>query len=71
MGSTTAPATPAAPLPTIAETLIHPAFPTAIWNLEPDRKGLTPVAEGRGGPINISWEIHGVGPTKLIVSPSP
>ncbi len=73
MASTTAPVeTPAAkvaPLPTIAETLTHPAFPTAIWDLKPDRQGLTPVAEGRGGPINISWEIHGVGPTKLIVSP--
>lgn len=55
-------------VPTVAETLKHPAYPTTIWKLEPDRKGLVPVAEGRGGPFKISWEIHGVGPTKLIVS---
>ncbi|KAK4033110.1 hypothetical protein C8A01DRAFT_40432 [Parachaetomium inaequale] len=61
-----APRTPPPRVPTVAETLKHPAFPTAIWNLEPDRKGLARVAEGRGGPIKISWEIHGVGPTKLI-----
>ncbi|KAL2133810.1 hypothetical protein VTI74DRAFT_1616 [Chaetomium olivicolor] len=59
--------TPGPRVPTVAETLKHPAFPTAIWNLEPDRKGLVPVAEGRGGPFNISWEIHGIGPIKLIL----
>lgn len=52
------PRTPAAAVPTVAEVLKHPAFPTAIWNLEPDSEGLAPVAEGRGGPINISWEIR-------------
>ncbi|KAK4184492.1 hypothetical protein QBC35DRAFT_505821 [Podospora australis] len=57
---------PGPKIPTVAETLKHPAFPTAIWKLEPDRKGLAPVAEGRGGPLKISWEIHGEGPTKLI-----
>ncbi|KAK4121929.1 alpha/beta-hydrolase [Parathielavia appendiculata] len=60
-----APKTPPPKVPTVAETLKHPAYPTAIWNLEPDRKGLVPVAEGRGGPLNISWEIHGAGPIKL------
>ncbi|KAK0735958.1 Alpha/Beta hydrolase protein [Apiosordaria backusii] len=53
-------------IPTVAETLKHPAFPTAIWNLEPNRKGLCPVAEGRGGPLNIHYEIHGEGPIKLV-----
>ncbi|KAL2024924.1 hypothetical protein VTK56DRAFT_3623 [Thermocarpiscus australiensis] len=53
-------------IPSVADTLKHPAFPTAIWGLEPDRKGLAPVAEGRGGPFNISWEIHGVGPIKIV-----
>ncbi|KAK4197397.1 putative abhydrolase [Triangularia verruculosa] len=53
-------------IPTVAETLQHPAFPTAIWNLEPDRAGLCPVAEGRGGPLNINYEIHGTGPIKLV-----
>lgn len=55
-------------LPTVEETLKHPSFPTAIWNLEPSQQGLLPVAEGRGGPINLSWEIHGSGPIKLLVS---
>ncbi|KAJ4292870.1 hypothetical protein N0V88_005528 [Collariella sp. IMI 366227] len=59
--------TPGPLVPSVAETLKHPAFPTAIWNLEPDRKGLVPVAKGRGGPINISWEIHGSGPVKLVL----
>ncbi|KAK3901563.1 hypothetical protein C8A05DRAFT_16271 [Staphylotrichum tortipilum] len=54
------------PLPTVAETMAHPAFPTAIWDLEPDRKGLVSVAHGRGGPLDISWEIHGVGPKKIV-----
>ncbi|KAL2174807.1 Alpha/Beta hydrolase protein [Thermothelomyces heterothallicus CBS 202.75] len=62
-----APKTPLPPVPTVAETLKHPAYPTATWNLEPDRKGLVPVAEGRGGPFNMSWEIHGVGPIRLIL----
>ncbi|KAK3305655.1 Alpha/Beta hydrolase protein [Chaetomium strumarium] len=60
------PTTPEPAIPTVAETLKHPAFPTATFRFEPDRKGLVPVAEGRGGPVNISWEIHGAGPIKLI-----
>ncbi|KAK4227310.1 hypothetical protein QBC38DRAFT_196148 [Podospora fimiseda] len=57
---------PGPSIPTVAETLKHPAYSTAIWKLEPDKKGLASVAEGRGGPFNISWEIHGEGPIKLI-----
>ncbi|KAK3317815.1 Alpha/Beta hydrolase protein [Cercophora scortea] len=53
-------------IPTVAETKSHPAYPTTIWQLEPDRSGLLPVAEGRGGPFNISWEIHGEGPIKVL-----
>ncbi|OLN92747.1 putative aminoacrylate hydrolase RutD 1, partial [Colletotrichum chlorophyti] len=52
--------------PTAEETIKHPSFPSTIWNLEPDRKGKCPVAEGRGGPFNIAWEIHGHGPSKII-----
>lgn len=44
----------------------HPAFPTAVWHLIPDRQGLLPVAADRGGPIDISWEIHGEGPIKML-----
>lgn len=63
-----APKTPLPRVPTVAETLKHPAYATATWDLVPDRKGLVPVAEGRGGPFKMSWEIHGVGPTKIMVS---
>ncbi|WDK21708.1 glycylpeptide N-tetradecanoyltransferase [Colletotrichum graminicola] len=52
--------------PTVEETMKHPSYPSVIWNLEPDRKGKLPVAQGRGGPFNIAWEIHGHGPVKII-----
>lgn len=54
--------------PSIEEVSKSPAFPTAIWKLEPHQSGFLPVAAGRGGPLNISWEVHGDGPMKLIVS---
>ncbi|KAK1830124.1 Alpha/Beta hydrolase protein [Podospora conica] len=54
-------------IPPVAEVLQHPAFPTAIWNLVPSQSGLAPVAATRaGGPFNLSYEIHGTGPTKLV-----
>ncbi|KAI1461999.1 alpha/beta-hydrolase [Annulohypoxylon moriforme] len=53
--------------PSIEEVSKDPAFPTAIWKLQPHRSGLLPVAAGRGGPLNISWEVHGDGPIKLIL----
>ncbi|KAL6859928.1 hypothetical protein ACO1O0_003952 [Amphichorda felina] len=53
--------------PSIEETTNHPAYPSAVWNLEPDQSGLFPAAKGRGGPVNIAWEIHGTGPTKLLL----
>lgn len=46
--------------------LEHPAYPASVWRLVPTRSGRLPVAEGRGGPLNISWEIHGSGPTKVV-----
>ncbi|KLU88662.1 hypothetical protein MAPG_07647 [Magnaporthiopsis poae ATCC 64411] len=52
--------------PTIEQVLEHPAYPSSIWRLVPTRSGRLPVAEGRGGPLNISWEIHGSGPTKVV-----
>ncbi|KAJ9150343.1 Alpha/beta-hydrolase [Pleurostoma richardsiae] len=54
-------------VPTIAEVMKHPAYPTAIWNLEPTQSGRLPVAEGRGGPFKLSWEIHGQGPVKIVL----
>jgi glycylpeptide N-tetradecanoyltransferase len=56
-------------MPTVAETVNHPAFQTAIWNLTPSRSGKLPVAAGRGGPLNLSWEVHGNGPIHLLVRP--
>ncbi|KAI1404391.1 alpha/beta-hydrolase [Hypoxylon fuscum] len=52
--------------PSIEDVAESPAFPTAIWQLEPHQSGLLPVAAGRGGPLNISWEVHGDGPVKLV-----
>jgi glycylpeptide N-tetradecanoyltransferase len=57
-------------LPSVEDTLNHPAFPTTVWNLEPDQKGVAAVAQKRGGPYRITWEIHGVGPSKLLVRPT-
>ncbi|KAI7781105.1 alpha/beta hydrolase [Diaporthe eres] len=53
-------------LPLVSDVLKHPAFPTATWHLEPTRAGLLPVAEGRGGPLKISWAIHGHGSVKMV-----
>ncbi|KAK0391610.1 hypothetical protein NLU13_1110 [Sarocladium strictum] len=53
-------------LPSVEETLSHPAYPTTVWNLEPDRKGVASVAETRGGPFRVTWEIHGTGPSKIL-----
>ncbi|KAJ4397366.1 glycylpeptide N-tetradecanoyltransferase [Gnomoniopsis smithogilvyi] len=53
-------------LPLVPQVMKHPAFPTADWNLEPTRSGRLPVAQGRGGPLKIAWEIHGSGPVRLV-----
>jgi hypothetical protein len=36
--------------------------------LQPTREGKLKVADGRGGPFDLSWEVHGKGETKLVVS---
>lgn len=53
---------------TAAEVVEHPAFSTVIWDLKPTKKGRCAVAHGRGGPIDIAYEIHGTGPVRLVVS---
>ncbi|KAF4967588.1 hypothetical protein FSARC_4885 [Fusarium sarcochroum] len=53
--------------PSIQETLDHPAYPGTIWALEPHSQGKLSVANGRGGPVGIAWEIHGQGPIKLVL----
>ncbi|KAI0014696.1 alpha/beta-hydrolase [Xylariomycetidae sp. FL0641] len=52
--------------PAAAEISKLPAFPEAIWELQPHQSGLLPVARDRGGPLNISWEVHGEGPIQLV-----
>ncbi|KAI1827136.1 Alpha/Beta hydrolase protein [Xylaria intraflava] len=59
--------TTASPFPSVDEVAKADAFPTTIWQLEPHREGTLPVAVGRGGPINIHWEVHGDGPVKLVL----
>ncbi|KAI2604342.1 alpha/beta-hydrolase [Hypoxylon fragiforme] len=59
--------TTTATLPSLTEVANSPAFPTALWQLEPHQTGLLPVATARGGPFKISWEVHGDGPIKLIL----
>ncbi|OAP60992.1 hypothetical protein AYL99_05996 [Fonsecaea erecta] len=52
---------------TAAEILVHPAFDTVDWHLEPSRSGYCEAAQGRhGGPFNLYWEIHGKGDVKLV-----
>ncbi|KAG8630103.1 hypothetical protein KVT40_001722 [Elsinoe batatas] len=54
-------------MPMTAEELkAHPEYPHITWDLKPSRKGVSSVAEGRGGPLDISWEIHGQGPRHLV-----
>ncbi|KAI0829565.1 alpha/beta-hydrolase [Hypoxylon sp. FL0890] len=59
--------TPTVAFPSVEDVVKNPAFPTAVWQLEPHQSGLLPVAAERGGPLNISWEVHGDGPVKLIL----
>lgn len=49
------------------EVLQHPSYPDAIFDLKPTRSGLLPVANGRGGPFKIGWEVHGEGPIRMLV----
>lgn len=58
----------AAPRPmTPDELLKHPEYDHTIWDLTPSQKGKAVVAKGRGGPINVAYEIHGHGPRHLVV----
>ncbi|KHN95553.1 uncharacterized protein MAM_06610 [Metarhizium album ARSEF 1941] len=49
------------------ETTQHPAYKSAVWKLQPHSSGSLPVARGRGSPVHIYWEVHGSGPTKLVL----
>jgi hypothetical protein len=50
------------------ELLKHPEYDYTIWDLKPQKKGKVAVANGRGGPINIAYEVHGSGDKHLVVS---
>ncbi|EGX89397.1 glycylpeptide N-tetradecanoyltransferase [Cordyceps militaris CM01] len=53
--------------PSLDETLNHPGFPGAKWDLIPDSQGKASVAKDRSGPIDISWQMHGHGPIKIVL----
>nr|POE88340.1 hypothetical protein CFP56_11569 [Quercus suber] len=54
---------------TADELQAHPEYPHVNWDLTAERKGRVEVAKGRGGPLKISYEVHGRGSKKLVVSP--
>src|SRR5450432_2314676 len=56
------------PQPIAAEIYAHPEFGKVPWEGKPTEEGVVDVAQGRGGPISIAYEIHGTGPNKLVVS---
>ncbi|KAF2032401.1 alpha/beta-hydrolase [Setomelanomma holmii] len=51
---------------TAEELLKHPEYDYTIWDLEPTKKGKLAIANGRGGPINIAYEVHGSGDKHLV-----
>lgn len=53
---------------TAAELRDHPEFKHVLWDLKPNQKGKLTVGNGRGGPYQIAWELHGHGPNHLVVS---
>ncbi|KAL1600746.1 hypothetical protein SLS60_007134 [Paraconiothyrium brasiliense] len=56
-----------APKPMTADELLkHPEYDHTIWDLTPTQAGKVAVAEGRGGPLNIAYEVHGHGDIHLI-----
>ena len=55
-----------APL-TAAEIVQHPEYEHVTWDLTPSKKGKVAVANGRGGPVNIAYEVHGRGSIHIVV----
>ncbi len=50
-----------------AEVVQHPEFKNVLWDLKPSEKGKLAVAQGRGGPFDIAYEVHGQGPIHMVV----
>ncbi|KAG8534205.1 uncharacterized protein KY384_001049 [Bacidia gigantensis] len=50
-----------------ADIYEHPEFDGVIWKVKPALEGKATVAAGRrGGPLQLAYEIHGEGPTRLV-----
>lgn len=52
---------------TAEEVLAHPEYPHVTWDLPADKEGKIDVAAGRGGPFKLAYEVHGHGPSKILV----
>jgi hypothetical protein len=53
---------------TVDELHQHPEYDHTIWSLKPEIKEKVAVAQDRGGPIDIAYEVHGHGPRHMVVS---
>nr|OQO20912.1 hypothetical protein B0A51_13086 [Rachicladosporium sp. CCFEE 5018] len=51
---------------TVAEVKAHPEYLHVDWNLQPTKKADVTVAQSRGGPFKLAYEIHGHGPHKIL-----
>lgn len=45
----------------------HPEFQHVNWDLPYEKRELIDVAAGRGGPFKLAYELHGRGPSKIVV----
>jgi len=52
------------------ELLAHPEYPHVNWELEPQKREKIDVAAERGGPFKLAYELHGKGPSKIVVGQS-
>ncbi|KAF2125678.1 alpha/beta-hydrolase [Dothidotthia symphoricarpi CBS 119687] len=51
---------------TAEELLKHPEYNHTVWVLKPEKQDKVAVAKDRGGPINISYEVHGHGDRHIV-----
>ncbi|OCK75745.1 alpha/beta-hydrolase [Lepidopterella palustris CBS 459.81] len=51
---------------TTAALVQHPEYKHIVWDLQPTEQGKASVGQGRGGPFNISYEVHGHGNRHLV-----
>ncbi|KAL6703817.1 hypothetical protein ACN47E_009036 [Coniothyrium glycines] len=53
--------------PMTAEELVkHPEYTHTIWPLQPTKQGKVAVAQDRGGPVKIAYEVHGQGDRHVV-----